>query len=549
MPADVGGRLEAVPGRKSLFGPDYLRLAVLAAAALAVHGWLVAHTAVPARDGLTYARFALNLSDPNVVRDTDAARARVEVVRTAEQPPGYPAAVWAAEKALRAGCDLPLPDRVLLAAQLVNAAAAVLLVVPMYLTGRILFGRNVGFAAALLFQVLPVPARVTSDALSEGLYLLCVSSAVLFGVRAVRRPGVGGFLLCGLAAGASYLVRPEGLLAGVAVGLVVAAAAVGRYWPRDRAAARLAALAVGVGLVAVPYAALIGKLTNKPTGKFITTPLDTGPAPIWRGQPNANAGGAAGPLFAEWWDPKRDEGKNRAAWAVAAVGKEMVKSLHYVVGALALFGVVARRRQLLLPDPGPWVLLALGGLNLLLLVYLAARIGYVSERHTVLATMLCCTFAAAALRPLADALGAVAAAARVPARAGAGGMLLALVAAALPYTLKPMHPQREGHKHAGRWLAAHAAADDAVVDPLAWAEWYAGRTLYTRKHALLAPVTWVVVERGKTSPHSRLPLWDLANDLAAAGQLAYRWPEGGSADGPVVEVYRVAVPADALKAR
>src|SRR5581483_6204498 len=128
----------------------------------------VAHTAVPARDSLGYARYALNFSDPNAGRDTDAPRTRIEVVRTAEQPPGYPLAVWMAEKTLRRlKPELSTAERSLLATQV----ATVLLVVPLYLIGRILFGRNVGFAAALLFQVLPVPAKVTSDGLSEGVYL------------------------------------------------------------------------------------------------------------------------------------------------------------------------------------------------------------------------------------------------------------------------------------------------------------------------------------------------------------------------------------------
>src|SRR5207248_230773 len=101
--------------------------------------------------------------------------------------------------------------------------------------GRMLFGRNVAFAAALLFQVLPVPARITSDGLSEGLYLLTVAGALVLGVRAVRRPGVGGFLVCGLATGLGYLVRPEGLMVAGAVGLVAGWLGLVRKWPRDAA--------------------------------------------------------------------------------------------------------------------------------------------------------------------------------------------------------------------------------------------------------------------------------------------------------------------------
>ncbi len=210
MSAEVGGRLEAVAPRRSLFGPDYVRLGVLLAVAIAIHAWLVMHTAVPARDSLGYARIANSLSHPNGGADPGEPRQRIDVIRTAEQPPGYPLAVWVTEKALRSTTDMPLADRSLLATQLANAIAAVLLVVPMYLIGRILFSRNVGFATALLFQVLPVPARVTSDGLSEGVYLSVMAVAILLGVRAARRPGVGGFLLCGLATGASYLVRPKG---------------------------------------------------------------------------------------------------------------------------------------------------------------------------------------------------------------------------------------------------------------------------------------------------------------------------------------------------
>jgi hypothetical protein len=336
-------------------------------------------------------------------------------------------------------------------------------------------------------------------------------------------------------------VRPEGLVVGVGVGAVVAAAGLGRWWPRDVALGRLAALGVGVTLVALPYVLVIGKLTNKNSGDALANPFDP-PQRGWLGQPGARAapaGGAA--LFAEWWDPARDEGKNRALWALGAVWKETIKSVHYVVGVLALIALVARRRQLFAPDPGMWILLAVGAVNLAILLYLAARVGYVSERHTVLVALLYCLLGAAALGPVARGLAAVPVLGRLvlPPRPASAVLLAAVVAAAVPYTFKPMHPQREGHRHAGHWLAANAAPDDAVLDPLVWAEWYAGRTLYRPPvRGGSAAVVWAVWEKGK-SPHSRIPHWDEVGQLAAGQTPVYRWPEDAPPDGPAVEVYRI----------
>ena len=211
-----------------------------------------------------------------------------------------------------------------------------------------------------------------------------------------------------------------------------------RRWPRDVAAGRLTALLVGVALVAVPYIVLTGKLTKKPAGDYLTNPFDNQPPPMWRLQletgrtPNA----AVGPLFAKWWDPLKDEGKCRELWAVGAVADEVSKALHFVVGGLAVIGLIAHRRELFGPDPGMWVLVILGLLSLGLMIYLATRIGYVSERHTLLFVMISCVFAAAALEPLAlffesfPVLGRLVIWPKV-----APGTLLVALVAALPFTL------------------------------------------------------------------------------------------------------------------
>src|SRR5262245_36457306 len=57
-----------------------------------VRGWLIGHTAVTARDGVGFIRFAWELEhDPDLPK----------VLRNNLHPPGYPAAIYATSLALR----------------------------------------------------------------------------------------------------------------------------------------------------------------------------------------------------------------------------------------------------------------------------------------------------------------------------------------------------------------------------------------------------------------------------------------------------------------
>ncbi len=544
MSASVGGRLEEVEPKRSLFGPDYLRLAALVIVAVAVHGWLVSHTALTARDSLGFARQALCFETPSAAPPNEDGRSKntIDHIRASEHPPGYPLAIWAVYKVLGLVSDAPIADRALLAAQIANVLAAILLVIPTYLIGRMLFSQNVGFAAALLFQVLPVPARITSDGLTEGVYLLASAVAVALAVRAVTVPRISSFLLCGLAIGGAYLVRPEGLVIAAGPGAIALWMGLTRRWPRDLALGRCAALLVGVGLIAVPYMALIGKLTNKPSGQELQNPFAP-PRPIVHDGNTAIAAAPSGPLFAAWWNDDRDVGKSQTVWGVKAVGKEVSKGANYVVWPLALFASLALRRRFG-NETGLWVLVAVAVCNLALLLYLAARVGYVSERHTLLLTLLACQFAAAGLPLLAAAIGQILPRVeRLGVRVTAASLLVMLVAASLPFALKPMHPNREGHKHAGKWLATNMKSDEAIVDPFCWAAWYAGRTLYRPSdyNPRVSRATYIVLENTSATPHSRLPVLPEAKALATqpGARVVYHWPENVPAEKALVHVVKV----------
>jgi 4-amino-4-deoxy-L-arabinose transferase-like glycosyltransferase len=419
----------------------------------------------------------------------------------------------------------------LLSCQLAAALAGVLLVVPSYLLGRSLFGRFPGFAAALMFQVLPVPAHVTSDGLAEALYLLCVVTSLGFGVRAVRHRSTLYFLLCGMAAGAAYLVRPEGLMVVLAVGVVVAGLGILRRWPRDVAAGRLAGLGVGVLLVATPYMVLIGGLTNKSTGNEILVRMlgvfnpkaEKKSLGTWDRGEAVPAGRPV--LFASWYDPERDGSK--AGWAATATATEVLKTAYYVPFGLAVVGLVLVRNRLF-AQPELAVLPVLVVINLAVLFALGLKIGYVSERHTLLVVLIVCYFAAVALEPVARSLAAVPKVGAVMGgRYGAAGVLAAVVASALPAALRPLHENRAGHYHAGKFLEATVMPDDLVVDPFSWALFYSGRSL---NHIPPDPsgsrVYYAVWENTKDNPHSRLPRREDALNIARDGWsvVAFHWP-------------------------
>lgn len=552
MAAVVGGRMEAVTPRRSMFGRDYLLLALLAAASAGVHLWLVAHTKVTARDGVGFARYALGIQSPESAGPPDPSRSSFDVIRAEKQHPGYPAAIWITAKFVRKSVDMPLADSTLLAAQLVSAAASLVLVVPMYILGRMLFGRRVAFMAALLFQVLPVPAHITSDALTEATYLLPAVTALAVGTWAVRRGRVGGFLLCGMATGAAYLVRPEGLMIGVAIGAVVCWLGILRVWPRDLAFGRLAALVVGIGLIATPYVILIGgKLTQKPNPSQILNPTDNPRARMLHGRLGAPTNPVTGaPLFASFWTLPDGAGRIGAVWpAMSAALKETSQGLHYAGVAFAILGVIALRRRVA-ADPGLAVLFALLGVNAVAVMLVGirgyevydTRVYYVSERHVILIVLTSCFFAAAGLSECGRLLRTDPRLARFVTL----GLLGLLVATALPSTLKPLHANREGHKHAGEWLRDRLQGDDCLIDPFEWAGYYSQRTMH---HIFADPehpeVTYVVVDdKVHDDAHSRLRRMDDARAVLADGRTrpVYHWPEDVPGEQAKVKVYKLVRP-------
>ena len=237
--------------------PDWLLLALLMLLSAGIHGWLVGHTLVAARDSISFIRYALLLEQ----------QPWREALAHSEQHPIYPLIVLAVSVPVRWLAGGTTCDAMVLSCQLASSLAAVLLVVPMFYLGRELFDRRVGFWAAALFQCLPVSAHVTADALSEAVFLLTVTTLLLLAAGALRRPSVVGFGLCGLCGGLAYLTRPEGALTVVAVGGVLLALQAVPAWRRPwrQTMKSLASLGLPALALALPYMIVIDGITRKTT--------------------------------------------------------------------------------------------------------------------------------------------------------------------------------------------------------------------------------------------------------------------------------------------
>jgi hypothetical protein len=408
-----------------------------------------------------------------------------------------------------------------------------------------LFGKFVGFASALMLQILPVAAHITTDGLTEGLYLLCMGTALLYGVKAIRLPGIGAFLLCGLATGVTYLVRPEGLLVGFAVGACVGVLASVRRWPFITSTGRLTALAVGFLVPAVPYMILIGGVTNKPAASGILDDLIGSP----RSQlVNARADSPAVQqvLFADTWN--KDEDGSKLYWVPHAIFKEGTKAFHFGPAVFALIGLavaVGRLRR------EPWLAVpaTLGAGILTAITILAWKNGYVSERHILPLLYVGVFYAAAGMEAIPRIASWFVNRSSPLAHPAVAWVLLAvLTGSCIPQLIKSQHRTREGHKYVGAWLKEQIDEDDTLIDPFEWAAFYSGRTLRSipaDPPPLAGRYRWAVIERGD-SPHSLLPRFAaavaVASDTQNKATVAYHWPDIAEPQFAQVVVFRQEIP-------
>jgi 4-amino-4-deoxy-L-arabinose transferase-like glycosyltransferase len=533
-------------GQAAASGPlrDLGLVALLLAVAVGVHVWLLRHTEVAARDSIGFIRYALQFEQ----------NSWGQVLRGNHQHPGYPLSVLAVSVPVRAFVHAPLADLMRLSAQLASAMAAILLVVPMYFLGKLLYDRATGFWAALVFQCLPITGHILSDGLSEALFLLLTATTLLLASRGVRDRSPLCFALCGVFSGLAYMTRPEGVLLPAAALLVLLGLQCTRAWRRPwkntlACAASLTLAAVAAGS---PYFLATGQFTTKPSGhQILGYPKEPPPAP--HAEAAAPVLLAAVPAVVLSNDGPLLWRLLRGLWGL---GTELANGFHYVFWAPVLLGLwwYCRRAWTV---PGLIVLLALCLFHALVLWRLAVVVGYLSDRH-IQVLVLCGMYpAVTAIRELPLRVGGwLQARGRLPASPSlrwllsdgapllSAGVLLTFTAAGMPKTLQTLHGNRAGYHAAGLWLADHVKPFDFVLDRHCWAGYYAGCIFREGHEDRAAPAAvrteYHVVGRGKggTEPVPDNPIFLTERRVRELGGVpVYHWPARAPLARAAVVVY------------
>jgi hypothetical protein len=238
--------------------------------------------------------------------------------------------------------------------------------------------------------------------------------------------------------------------------------------------------------------------------------------------------------FAVWNYGPEVRPEDRYGWALKALLQGLAKCFFYALwapGLLALFWFRDRFRAV----PGAWAALLVAVVLSALLYRVAQSMGYLGARHLALVVLVGTPWVVAGLGLIGQWLSS-ALPRRRPELVSLALLLLA-VAAPLPRTLAPLHPDRVAFRKAGAWLAQHAGPDDEVVDPYGWAELYSGHTF--RDGGEDAAVCYVVLDES-ANPHPHL--WHTlarARALAAVGERQQSFANGRKKYPGEVVVYRV----------
>jgi len=463
---------------------DFLYVSILLTVALCIGIYLIVTTAIIAKDGVTFIKYAKQFE-----------AAPVKTMVNEYQHPGYP---WLILTAHKAGGFIHGNTSILgwvCCGQSVALMFRVLAVTVLYFIGRQLLGAHMSFWAVLILILLPKPAKYGSDALSDWPHLFFLASGLLLLFKGAVNKRWWLFGFTGLAAGAGYLIRPECAmlvaLGGLWLGLQLLWSK--RTMSKGKALSALVLLLVGFLSIAGPYMKLKGAVfPKKNVGQFTQSSQQM--EVLAKTEPVSSEV----TYYASQFIP------TNIAKAFYKLVENVGETLMWFFVPALLIGMHKWFKTRKWFEPEAFFIIAIIVLNIPVMIWLYCKHGYMSERHTLSLLILPILYVPVGLKELAIWLQERFSNKTEPSVVTNRNerfwfLVLFIIGTSIctPKLLRPIRIEKQGYRAAAQWLKANTDGRDIVAVPDKRISFYAQRTGLVYENGNIPPSAVYIVKISK----------------------------------------------------
>jgi hypothetical protein len=419
---------------------DFFYITILLTVASSIGIYLLANSAIIAKDGVTFIQYAENLQ-------TQPA----ETMLHSDQHPGYPIMILAVHKIMRLIVANDTPASWIISAQIVVLFSRLLAVVALYYLGKILTDAKSAFQALLILILLPAPAEYGSDVLSDWPNMLFLTAGMLWLIYAVEQHKWCMFGLAGLSGGIGYLIRPEAsqiIIFGLAW-LVWQLFQKQRLFSRPKTIAAIVLLLTGFLVVAGPYMKFKGALfPKKGIGEFsLQVQGEGGKMTLNNIETQYNAG-----IF-----------PIDVVKGTFKLIQNIAQTLMWFFLVPLLVGAYQDFRSLYVIKRGRFFIFALILFNIPIMLWLYSRYGYMSIRHSMTLVVFTVFYIPAGINTISLLLTPK----TQPEKSISYGHPVVLTAIGITicviHILRPVYNEKVIYRQAAQWLRENTGHNDVIA--------------------------------------------------------------------------------------
>jgi 4-amino-4-deoxy-L-arabinose transferase-like glycosyltransferase len=465
---------------------DFIHIAILVAIALVIGAYLIATTALMARDGVSYIQYAKALiSNPfEVIRDCSGYAPK-------SYTPGYPFLILLTHKVagLFVKCSSALSW--IYSAQIISLICRVFAIIPLYFIGKKLVGSKLSFWALLILAVLPFPAKYGSDTLRDWPHILFLAAGLLLLFKAVLNEKPLMFGITGLIAGLGYIIREE------CAQLVV----YGSIWlifnifqgnnkseiSRKKLACNMILLIAGFAVIACPYMKIRGDILPTRVQQLIEKNFSVH---------NSKNTGSTGDDYLAATVPASIIG------AFDKLTEELCANLMYFFAPFLLLGIYQYFRKNALEPPIKFLMIAFILLNLVMVILRYVVSPELSGRYILPLTAITIFFVPIGLQRSAQWIDKLFRTTICKNDSPENKsqqwffiLLMVGIAICLPKLLNFTGTQKYGYRSAATWLNKNTALTDVIAVPDKRISFYAERKgfVYSTEKNLSMHADYIVI--------------------------------------------------------